>query len=67
MPPPIHQLLKSPKRQLISKERPPFPHRNNKLSYSIIPITSTDQKSDHYWSASEPVLLTLSYQYCSHE
>ena len=29
--------------------------------------TSTDQKGDHYWSASKPVLLTLSYQYCSHE
>ena len=65
---PIHQLLKSPKRQLISGVKsPPFPHRNNKLSHSIIANASTDQKSDQYWSASEPVLLTLSYQYCSHE
>ena len=65
---PIRQLLKSPKRHLISGVKsPPFPHRNNKLSHSIIANASTDQKSDQYWSASEPVLLTLSYQYCSHE
>ena len=63
---PIHQLLKSPKRQLISGVKsPPFSHQINKLFHSIIPTTSTDQKSDHYWSASEPVLLTLSYQYYS--
>jgi|GEM_PF-4832262 len=66
MQPPIHQLLKSPKRQLISGVKsPPFSHQINKLSHSIIAIASTDQKSDHYWSASEPVLLTLSYQYYS--
>lgn len=40
---PIHELPKSPKRQLISEEPPPFPRLNNKLSHSIIDTTSTDQ------------------------
>ena len=65
---PIQKLLKPPKRQLISGVKsPPSPQQNNRLYHSIIPSISTDQKSDYYWSASEPVLLTLSYQYCSHE
>ena len=46
MQPPIHQLLKSPKRQLISGVKsPPFSHQINKLSHSIIATTSTDQKA----------------------
>ena len=65
---PIHELLKPPRRQLISGVKsPPSPQQNDRLYHSIIAHTSTDQKSDHYWSASQPVLLTLSYQYCSHE
>ncbi|KXB75534.1 hypothetical protein HMPREF3185_00786 [Porphyromonas somerae] len=65
---PIHELLKPPKRQLIlGVKSPPSPQQNNRLYHSIIATNSTDQKGDHYWSASKPVLLTLSYQYCSHE
>ena len=45
MQPPIHQLLKFPKRQLISGVKsPPSPQQNNRLTHSTIDTTSTDQK-----------------------
>ena len=72
MQPPIHQLLKSPKRQLIPKEHPPFPPATTSYLTASYPpppqikkATTTGQQANQYYSPYRTSTAHTSDQYWS--